>query len=77
MFLQEQSSLLRRLPEEVRQQIWEATIGGRRISLTMLDRRLRQGTDMVKQGVNIGLVGDSISLPLLLTCRSWYVVFAV
>ena len=65
-FLQEQSALFRRLPEEVRLLIWEATIGGRRISVTMLDRRLRQGTSMVKQGVNIGLVGDSISLPLLL-----------
>ena len=57
--MQEQSALFRLLPGEVRALIWEATIGERRISLTMLDRHMRQGSAMRNyKHENIGLIGD-------------------
>lgn len=39
----------------------------------MHDRKHRQGMGLITgDGYPIDLVGDSISLPLLLTCRRWY-----
>ena len=62
------SILFIKLPVEIRLQIWQRSLGGRVVELTMFNRHLRQlESRWLPEGRN-----THILLPLLLVCRKMY-----